>query len=486
MCITEIWTYHECGCQYLDPIPCYDRVLLSPKISCKAFEEETSTSYLSLSSTPSVLEQDAGSEANEPIEIPLLQQKTSGSLDNTAAAYNHRLHLVRTCSIRQTVQKTFLKPVCDDCVLLELGLVPEPSVRQHRCDNNSHDEREIDGTEWLLESSVEITVEPPVEDSNVLTVRSKAGSVSSSSEDGGDSETPRRGRARRSAMEISRESVAIDGGSSLKSRTSFRGLKQTGQHLGRGRKQHDLQSFSAAAVSRPSKPPSTTPSSWIEHLRSDLGQRARRKRPDVGPDSPATHQNESSYDACSSASEDDRILSLPSMPATPSSAFSTTSAIGEESVVAPLNQLISSSEFDSSQFSSTHPPDSRLGILHPNQGESAMAYRSSSKSIESLHMANSTALPSSSAVAESGLAGNDMAISRHPLSCPLRAMTSSEHRISEEKTSEDEKKGHNEKQKTPNDKGDVSRGKARSDMLLMGELVEAAMNMSGAAPRSAV
>ena len=483
MCITEIWTYHECGCQYLDPIPCYDRILLSPKTSCKAFEKEASASYLSLSSTPSVLEKDAVAKANETVAIPPPQQDSSEPDDNTAAAYNHRLHLARTCSIRQTVQKAFLEPICDDCVLLELGLISESTVHQHRCDNHDHDERELDGTGWLLESSVEITVEPPADDGDVFPVRSKPGNVSSS-EDGTEDETPRRGRGSRRAMEIGRESLTIDTGSPLKRRTSFQRLKQTGQHLRRARKQHDLQTLSTTA-SRPLKSSATRPSSWVEHLKSDLGQRVRRRRPDPRPNSQATHQNDSSNDASSSASEDDRVLSLPSIPATASSAFSTTSTNGKESVVPPLDQLISSSEFDSSRFSSTHPPEARLGLLHPNQGEPARTFTSSSRSVKPVHTANSTVSPSSSPVAEPDLIGSGIAISLHPLSCPLPARASSEHGTGENKTSEDEENGDSENEKSNNDKGNVGRSKSRSDMLLMGELVEAGMGMSWAAPRSA-
>lgn len=483
MCITEIWTYHECGCQYLDPIPCYDRILQSPKISCKPFEKEASVSALSLSSTPSVLEKDAVATVNEPVAIPPSQQDSSGPDDDTAA-YNHRLHLARTCSIRQTVQKTFLEPICDDCVLLELGLISESTVHQHRSDNHDHDERELDGTEWLLESSVEITVEPPGDHGDVFPVSSKPGNVSSSSEDGTEDETPRRGRGSRRAMEIGRGSLAIDTGSPLKRRTSFQRLKQTGQHLRRARKQHDLQSLSAAA-SRHLQSSATGPSSWVEHLRSDLGQRVRRRRPDLRPNSQATHQNESSNDASSSASEDDRSLSLPSIPATASSAFSTTSTNGKESIVPPLGQLISSSEFDSSLLSGTHPPEPRLGLLHPDQGEPARTFTSSSRFLKPVHPASSTVSPSSSPVAEPGSIGSGIAISLHPLPCPLPARASSVHETSENKTSKDEEDGDNENEKNNKDKRNVGRGKSRSDMLLIGELVEAGMGMSWAAPRSA-
>ncbi|KAF7505649.1 hypothetical protein GJ744_000584 [Endocarpon pusillum] len=400
------------------------------------------------------------------------------------AAYDHRLRLARTCSIRQTVQKTFMEPICDDCVLLELGLVSESTVHQHRCDNHDHDERELDGTEWLLESSVEITVEPPADHGDVFPLRSKPGNVSSSSEDGTQDETPRRGRGSRRAMEISRGSLAINRGSPLKRRTSFQRLKQTGQHLRRARKQHDLASLSAAA-SRPLQSSATGSSSWVDHLRSDLGQRVRRRRPDLRPNSQATHQNESSNDASSSASEDDRVLSLPSMPATASSAFSTTSTNGKESIIPPLDQLISSSEFDSSGLSSTHPPELRLGLLQPDQGEPARTYTSSSRSVKPVHTASSTVSPSSSPIAEPCSVGSNIAISLHPLSCPLPARASSVHGINGNKRSEDKENGDNENEQSNNNKGKVGRGRSKSDMLLIGELVKAGMGMSWAAPRSA-
>lgn len=59
------------------------------------------------------------------------------------------------------------------------------------------------------------------------------------------------------------------------------------------------------------------------------------------------------------------------------------------------------------------------------------------------------------------------------------------HETSENKTSKDEEDGDNENEKNNKDKRNVGRGKSRSDMLLIGELVEAGMGMSWAAPRSA-
>ena len=168
MCVSEVWTYHECGCQYLDPTPCYDRVVQSPNPSHKPYESWALISRPSSSSTSSVCGKDAVAEADEPISISPAQQNASRPEDATDAAYNHRLRLVRACSIRQTVQKTFLEPIYDDYVLLELGLVPETVSHPRRSGDTERDERNLDGAEWLLESSVEITIEPPADDDDVF------------------------------------------------------------------------------------------------------------------------------------------------------------------------------------------------------------------------------------------------------------------------------------------------------------------------------
>jgi hypothetical protein len=377
---------------------------------------------VSSSSLSSLLREDAVAEIQRPAGMSSSEAGASSSKDETETAYNRRLDLVRTCSLRRTVQQTFLEPICDNCLLLELGLAPENGSPNRRL-KDEHDERSLNGAEWLLESSVEITVEPPADGDDIFRVDPKP-RILSSSEDESEDETPRRGRvrgrARRRAMEITRESLSIEEDSPLKRRSSFQELIQTGQHLRRARKQHDLKSSSTTGP-RPSTSPSTRPPSWIEHLKSDLGHCVRRKRPDVSrSESDPIQQTWSHIPPSTGTTEVDHILSRPSIPATASSAFSAMSGEFEASVLLPLDQIISSSEFDSSQLSDRHTSDTNPQALQPDQGGSGRLSTSSSRSANSFHAANFTVSLSSRPVAP-GLPGSGGNISLHPLSCPLSA-----------------------------------------------------------------
>ena len=486
MCVSEVWTYHECGCQYLDPIPCHDRVLLSPKKSQQPSANWALISHQSSSSISSVCGNDAVAEADEPISPSLAQQNNVFRSENvTDAAYSHRLHLVRTCSIRQTIQKTFLEPICDDCVLLELGLAPESVSHQHETDDTESDERNLNGAEWLLESSVEITVEQPLDDGDAHQAHSNLDRTYPLPETESEEETPRRGRGRRTAMEIARESLVIDGDSSVGNFASFQKVKQTGQHLRRARKRHDLRNSIASRASR-STSSSARSSSWIGHLKSDIGQRVRRKKPDIGPTPPSNRYAESFYDASSSATEDDRILSLPSIPATASSTYSATFTNPREPIMLTLDQTISSSEFSSSYLSDTQPMATNpTETLHPTRGESVRASTPSSRSTKSFHTATATASPSSSPI--SGLAGGgaDKGISLHPLSCPLLTGTHAEDRIGE--VARRGKDGEDDKDRACRiTKGEnTDRSRRGGNLQLMDELVEAGIGASWAVTRNA-
>lgn len=418
MCITEIWTYYECGCHYLHPIPCYDRALQPPGNTYGPSENWALVSDTSPSSPPSV----ASKKADDPTRISSSHPDTAGSGDETDTAYNHGLHLVRTCSLRRTAQKTFLEPICDDCLLLELGLASENRSSYPEHDSNEDDDSNLDGAEWLLESTVEITVEPPAaDDDDVFHVHSEPRARCSLPEDESEDETPKRGRGSRRAMELSRESLVMNQVSPMRACGSLRRLRQTGQRLRRARKQHDLKHISTASSS-PSKPSSTRASSWIEHLKSDLGQRVRRKTHDIVSQSEPIQRSESSNDTSSSTTEDYRILSLSSIPA--SATLCTTSVGFEEPIILPLDQNISSSEFGSSLVSSTTPPaDSNLESLLPNCEESARPSSSSAKSTKSFHTATSTMSSSSSPAEVLVEGGVGVGISVHPLSCPLLTST---------------------------------------------------------------
>jgi hypothetical protein len=419
MCVTEIWTYYECCCQYLHPLPCYDRKLQSPDQTRNQSVNWSPTSGSSSSSLSSIVSRSTCSEAKDSISRSSPHLDTSGSGNETDDAYNHRLHLVRTCSLRRTVQKTFLEPICDDCLLLEIGLAAGAGSIPTRHGDNEPDDGTFDGAEWLLESSVDIIVEPPTDEKDVFHRRPKPRAVGSSSEEESEAETPRRGRRRRRAMDISRESLSISEGSPLKRRTSFQRLKQTGRHLRRARKQHDLKSSSNARPGM-SQLSSTRPSSWIEHLKTDLGHRVRKKRHDI-PETEAAQRTESSCDTSSSATKEDRILSLPSIPATASSAYSTASVNPEESATLPLDQIISSSEFDSSFLSDCHSSQTNTHGLHPTAEPAARNSTSTERSVaKSFHTASSTVVPPCPSPAAVMVRGR-LGISLHPLSCPLLA-----------------------------------------------------------------
>lgn len=396
---------------------------------------------MSLSSLSSFLREDAVAETRNSAGMSSSEAGASSSEDETDTAYNRRFDLVRTCSLRRTVQETFLEPICDDCLLLELGLAPENGSPNRRL-KDEHNERSLNGAEWLLESSVEITVEPPADGDDIFRVDSKPRTLSSSDDESEDG-TPRRGRVRgrgrgrRRAMEITRESLSIEEDSPLKRRSSFQELMQSGQHLRRARKQHDLKSSSKTGP-RPSTSPSTRPPSWIEHLKSDLGHRVRRKRPGVSrPESDPTQQTWSHIPPSTGTTEDDHVLSLPSIPATASSAFSAKSGEIEASVLLPLNQIISSSEFHSSQLSDRHTSDTKPQALPPDQGESGRLSTSSSRSANSFHDTNFNVSPFSRPVAP-GLPGGGGNISLHPLSCPLSASKFTEKGAPEDRMQNDD------------------------------------------------
>jgi hypothetical protein len=462
MCLTEIWTYSECGCQYLYPVPCYDRILPSPGKS----ETQDHLPYQpSLSRRPSPVACPSAAR-EDPMSDAVSQPPSKHSRprhEDEDAAYAHALSLVRACSLRRRAQKTFLEPICDGCLLAELGLAPEVGAIlgggrarrdewEHEIKDRDEDEG-LDGAEWLLESKVEIVVEGPDDDgtgeeeeceSRSGMDRERTGNratANSSDSDGSiiDSEnwTRSRGRTRtrRKAMDISREPLFVTQTSPLKNRTSFQRLKQTGQHLRRARKQPDLRSGllrSTDLLGQGTKTkPMPRPSSWIEHLKSDLGQRTRRRKRICVKQK----ASESATDDSSTA-EDDRILSLPSIPATAYSAFSSLS----ESIMVPLDQIMSSSEFDSSQVVSS---GNWAAVESAPQADDKALQRnsaSSSRSTKSFHTASSSIPQSSSPAAGlTYVVPNAVGeISMHPLSCPLLAQAAAEDDSVEVKVQSDE------------------------------------------------
>jgi len=131
MCITEIWTYRECGCHYHRLVPCHPSFNPSSTTPRRRCDRDLSNTSSSSDRSPT---------------------STNGSPftnDDLFPALN------RQCSTRHFVHKNFLEPICDDCLVEELGLQPElgPIL-------GGRDLKEgLNGEEWILESTVEINIE---------------------------------------------------------------------------------------------------------------------------------------------------------------------------------------------------------------------------------------------------------------------------------------------------------------------------------------
>ena len=451
MCITQVWTYQECGCRYFYPDPCSDRVVKSPTKSYKTSGNWSSTSAASTSSLASIFSRATIAEAKDSVSTAPSRQNIFELDIETDADYKHRLQLVRTCSLRQTLQKTFLEPICDDCLLLELGLAAQPSSMARSHEHDDHDQGALHGAEWLLESSVEITVEPPADD--FVFIQPQSDECSSSDEEFED-ETARRGRGRRRALEISRDSLLKGKTALSKSCSSFPRFNQVSQHLRRARKQQDLKSPSASGNSlseSSSTKSSTTSSGWIEHLESDLRQRGRKRQLDIvseiSSSSPDSLPIEPSSITMNESEEEDRILCLPSIPATASPTSSSTSTTTEDPTILPLDQIISSSEFESSELIESSVlnnqrtyAQSAQQILHPRRDAEEVERKStsSSYSVESFQTATglSARAPSPTKSGWTDVEG-DVGIALHPLSCPMRVGTLREGNREQEDDRED-------------------------------------------------
>ena len=429
MCVIQVWTYNECGCRYFYPIPCSDRILHSPSKSYKTSENLSLISSASSSSLLSIFSRDRVTEAKDSVSTPPHRDvQISEFEDETDTNYRHRLRLVRTCSLRRTVQKTFLEPICDDCLLAELGLTPQAGSVHGRHESGGEDEEAtLTGAEWLLESNVEITVKSPPDDATIFPTQSKP--CSSSDDDKIEDRTPRRGRGGRRALEITREYMLRDNTSLPNSPSSFRKFRHIGQRLKRARKQEDLKS-PATSASR-SNPPSVRSLSWIEHLRSDLRERFRRRRPDIMSEAASSHRTDSlaavsSFTAEEQEEEEEeeeeeegRVPSLPSIPATASSTYSSTSAGPGGFTILPLVQLISSSEFESSQLSAPNHLHQEQQMLDPDRDARGADRKSMSSSSSARSFHTATEKVSRPASPAKRLARDVEGIALHSFSYPL-------------------------------------------------------------------
>lgn len=212
MCIHEIWTYTECGCR------------IDHHVSC--FVPRTSHVH----SPVRLKHASASSYKLPPSPLP------TDSEDDSCIQSDHR-----SCSINRTVHKSFLEPICDDCLLEEMGYQnAKPSTNDLREQKSrvwdSNVEIEVDeayrnhrimecrrSTDTkIFESDVQVHIAPspsPQPSSTPFPVATPA--LSRLSTDDADSESSShdntfRGRARsrtkqlrRMAMDVSREELRL-------------------------------------------------------------------------------------------------------------------------------------------------------------------------------------------------------------------------------------------------------------------------------------
>lgn len=107
MCTHEIWTYRECGCRYDHHIKC--------------FESLDSTSDDVRTQPSQQPEKHASNHARTNSSPSHLPPSPSPTDSENERHLQKRLHLSdRSCSISRTVHKTFLEPICHECLLAEL------------------------------------------------------------------------------------------------------------------------------------------------------------------------------------------------------------------------------------------------------------------------------------------------------------------------------------------------------------------------------
>jgi len=110
MCLTEVWTYSECGCRFDNRVPCHSSFDQNPSTPSPSMKRNPALDWFEYQSSLIHFPPPPSSTDSEPgfeIDVPL--------------AFNHSAYL-GACSIYHTVHKQFLEPVCDDCILEELGL----------------------------------------------------------------------------------------------------------------------------------------------------------------------------------------------------------------------------------------------------------------------------------------------------------------------------------------------------------------------------
>src|SRR5271168_246004 len=237
MCITEIWTYRECGCHYHRLVPCHPSFNPSSTTPRRRCDRDLSNTSSSSDRSPT---------------------STNGSPSTNGDLFPA---LNRQCSTRHFVHKNFLEPICDDCLVEELGLQPElgPIL-------GGRDLKEgLNGEEWILESTVEINIE---EDDDRITSsgHTEDGDAAAEADDEGEF----RGRSeRRLGIDISRDTLRISSNLSVEGQEALapfgkelHGAEPKGGNIARAANKTQEQG-------RRLKP------SWLQQLRKGL-PRARK------------------------------------------------------------------------------------------------------------------------------------------------------------------------------------------------------------------
>jgi hypothetical protein len=244
MCITQIWTYRECGCHYYHPVPCHPSFTPSSTIPRRIRVGP----YLSTASSSS--------------------EQSPTSTDGSAVSSNDIMPiLIRQCSIRHIVHKNFLEPICDGCLLEELGLQPElgPILGGRDLQEGFH------GEEWLLESHVEIKIEEPDDSKDDCTSQEQDDEEAADADDEGEF-CGRTGRRR--GMDISRDALRISSDMSMDEQEVLTLLREELRCTGREARKWAKAAIKAQNEGRCLK------SRWSQQLRTGLStKRGDGKQP---------------------------------------------------------------------------------------------------------------------------------------------------------------------------------------------------------------
>ena len=129
MCVTEIWTYQDCGCQYQLYCPC--PILPSTDSNLHELEagpnsashrpENQQPSEWPKTRSPSASKDSSPSKRSRcSLQYGDWLSKKEGQHDQSAGSIlEQRMPSSRPCSMHVTVGKQFLEPICDNCVVAE-------------------------------------------------------------------------------------------------------------------------------------------------------------------------------------------------------------------------------------------------------------------------------------------------------------------------------------------------------------------------------